>query len=111
MNNALNDRLVREAKSIVALAFRNGPIEDVHAGKMCPACHGQSAFSHMTDAEMKAIMKNAVDRVYALLCLKLENPAEYESQVEFGGSYTARWDDPAVPASRLTNYRTADDGL
>ena len=25
--------LVREAKAIVALAFRNGPIEDLHSGK------------------------------------------------------------------------------
>ena len=28
--------LAREAKAIFALAFRNGPIEDVHAGKVCP---------------------------------------------------------------------------
>jgi hypothetical protein len=25
--------MAREAKALVALAFRNGPIEDVHAGK------------------------------------------------------------------------------
>src|SRR5689334_17466824 len=34
--------LVREAKAIVALAFRNGPIEDVHSGKDCPTCHGKA---------------------------------------------------------------------
>jgi len=28
--------LAREAKTIFALAFRNGPIEDVHAGKVFP---------------------------------------------------------------------------
>jgi hypothetical protein len=27
--------LAREAKAIVVLAFRNGPIEDLHAGKPC----------------------------------------------------------------------------
>jgi hypothetical protein len=27
-------------KRFVALAFRNGPIENVHAGKACPTCHG-----------------------------------------------------------------------
>jgi hypothetical protein len=32
--------VAREAKAIVALAFRNGPIEDVHAGKACPTCFG-----------------------------------------------------------------------
>jgi len=31
----LDSELAAEAKSIVALAFRNGPIEDVHAGKEC----------------------------------------------------------------------------
>ena len=34
----LDPELAAEAKSIVALAFRNGPIEDVHAGKECTAC-------------------------------------------------------------------------
>lgn len=28
--------LTDEAKALVVLAFRNGPIEDVHAGKTCP---------------------------------------------------------------------------
>jgi hypothetical protein len=32
--------VAREAKALVALAFRNGPIEDIHAGKFCPTCHG-----------------------------------------------------------------------
>jgi hypothetical protein len=89
------DQLAREAKALVALAFRNGPIEDIHAGKLCPTCQGQSGFSHITDPEMKMIMKNAVDHVYALLCLKSENPAEYESRIIFGEQYTARWDEPS----------------
>ena len=32
----LDPKLATEAKGIVALAFRNGPIEDVHAGKEVP---------------------------------------------------------------------------
>ena len=32
----LDPELATEAKAIVALAFRNGPIEDVHAGKSVP---------------------------------------------------------------------------
>jgi len=62
--------IVREAKAIVALAFRNGPIELVHAGQPCPTCAGRPGFSRITDDEMKAIMQNAVDRVHALLALK-----------------------------------------
>ena len=57
----LDSKLAAEAKSLVALAFRNGPIEDVHAGKECPTCAGKSEYSHLTQAEMKNIMKQAVD--------------------------------------------------
>jgi hypothetical protein len=89
------EQLAREAKTIVALAFRNGPIEDVHAGRLCPVCEGQPEFSHITDPEMKLIMKTAVDRVYALLCLKSESPMAYESRISYGELYTARWDEPS----------------
>jgi hypothetical protein len=92
------DQLAREAKAIVALAFRNGPIETLHAGKLCPVCEGQPEFSHISDAEMKLIIKNAVDRVYALLYLKAENPVEYESRIRFGEQYTSMWDEPSPPA-------------
>ena len=58
-------QIVREAKAIVALAFRNGPIEQVHAGQPCPMCSGRPGFSRITDDEMNAIMQNAVDHVCA----------------------------------------------
>jgi hypothetical protein len=46
-------QLAREAKAIVAVAFRNGPIEDIHAGGPCPTCTGQAGYSRITDAESK----------------------------------------------------------
>ncbi len=49
---------------------------------------------------MKTIMKNAVDRVFALLMLKAENPEEYERQIQFGSRYTLRWDEPETPKRR-----------
>jgi hypothetical protein len=98
-NDSTNEQLVREAKAIVALAFRNGPIENVHAGKLCPTCAGQSGYSRISDAEMKIIMKNAVDHVYDLLWLKIYDPVKYASQIDFGNQYTTRWDDP-VPKDR-----------
>jgi hypothetical protein len=82
--------LVREARSIVALAFRNGPIENLHAGRRCPACDGKPGFSRISDAEMKAIMQNAVNRVYRLLCLKAADPDGYAREIAFGERYTAR---------------------
>ena len=92
--------IVREAKAIVALAFRNGPIELVHAGQPCPTCAGRPGFSRITHDEMKAILQNAVDRVYTLLALKTEDRAEYERQIRFGERYTAKWDDPKMPTRR-----------
>jgi hypothetical protein len=57
----------REAKAIVTLAVHNGPIEDVHAGKVCPVCCGSPGYSRLTEDEMKAIIKSAVNAVYKLL--------------------------------------------
>lgn len=91
----------REAKAIVALAFRNGPIEQIHAGRSCPTCAGRAGFSRITDDEMKAIMKNAVNHLYELLVLKHEDPVEYESKIQFGERYTARWDEPEMPRKQL----------
>lgn|GEM_PF-1440028 len=84
----------REAKAIVALAFRNGPIEDVHGGKPCPTCYGQPGYSRITDAEMKLIMKNAVNRVYALLRLKSGDPDGYAREIAYGERCAASWDEP-----------------
>jgi sugar (pentulose or hexulose) kinase len=91
---ALDPELAAEAKGIVALAFRNGPIEDVHAGKECPTCTGNSAYSHVTQGEMKNIMKQAVDTVYKLLWLKQNDPEKYAATLEFGNRYTRFWDEP-----------------
>jgi cation transport protein ChaC len=85
---------VREAKAIVVLAFRNGPIEELHAGKPCSACEGKSGYSRISDAEMKVVMKNAVNRVYKLLRLKADDPEGYERQIAYGERSTANWDDP-----------------
>ena len=94
-----NHELAREAKAIVALAFRNGPIETVHAGRLCPTCNGAPEFSRITQDEMKAIMKSAVDRMYSLLRLKESDPAGYARQIAFGARHTIQWDEPAEPGS------------
>jgi len=90
----LDPELAAEAKSIVALAFRNGPIENVHAGKECPTCAGKSEYSHISQAEMKNIMKPAVDTVYKLLWLKQNDPEKYDATIDLGSRYTHLWDEP-----------------
>ena len=67
MKMKLDPDLAMEAKSLVVLAFRNGPIEDLHAGKPCPVCSGRPEVSHISDDEMKVVMKSAVDAIYRLL--------------------------------------------
>jgi hypothetical protein len=61
MKMTLDADLVVEAKALVALAFRNGPIEDLHAGRPCTTCSGNREVSHISDEEMKAIMNSAVN--------------------------------------------------
>lgn len=79
---AIEPLLAKEAKSIVIHAFRNGPIEDIHAG------------SHITDDEMKLLNKTAVNRVYTLLWLKTHEPATYKTVVEMGFLFASGWDEP-----------------
>src|SRR5208337_86146 len=92
----LDSELAAEAKGIVALAFRNGPIEDVHAGKECSICAGKTEYSHITQDEMKNIMKKAVDTVYNLLWLKQNDPEKYAEKLEYGDRCTKLWDTPRL---------------
>ena len=58
-----------EANAIVAMAFRNGPIEDLHAGKLSDLLSNPD-LSRITDDEMKTLMINACEQVAKLLELK-----------------------------------------
>jgi hypothetical protein len=88
--------LAQEAKAIVLLAFRNGLLEELHAGKPCPTCHSNPEYSHITQAEMRQLMKQAVNRVYSLLWYKAANSKEYRDLVEGTRLLTATWDEPRV---------------
>ncbi len=70
-----------EANAIVAMAFRNGPLEDLHAGKHSELLNDPE-LSRITDAEMKALMLNACEVVARLLTLKQEDPAEYDRTIK-----------------------------
>lgn len=92
--SSVDPQLAKEAKSIVAYSFRNGPVEGVHAGIGCPKCAGKEKYSHITDGDMKRIMKNAVDKVYALLWLKEHDPEKYRVIVDVSAHYASEWDEP-----------------
>lgn len=92
----LDKELAKEARAVVVLAFRNGPIENIHGGKQCPTCGGKVGYSRITDDEMKAIMKNAVDYVYKFGLMKKTDPVRYEKLIEYGNEVARQWDDPAA---------------
>lgn len=88
--------LVREAKAIVALAVRVGPIDELHRGMACPACSGEEGYSRITHAEMKKIMKAAVSKVFKMLWLRDHEPESYQREIRRGEFFTTSWDDPEL---------------
>ena len=80
-----------EANAIVAFAFRNGPIENLHAGKHSDLLD-DSSLSRITDEEMKTLMLNACQKMEELLRLKESNPDEYYTFVaSYNIDYCRRW--------------------
>ncbi len=81
-----------EANAIVANAFRNGPIEDLHAGTSSELLSNPE-LSRITDDEMKMLMINACEQVTKLLKLKETNPEEYYRQMlSYNRTYCRQWE-------------------
>ena len=81
-----------EANALVAWAFRNGPLEDLHAGKSSPLVDDPT-LSRITDDEMKTLMLSACRQLAELLELKASNPADYERQIKsYGFRYCRKWE-------------------
>jgi hypothetical protein len=85
-----------ETKALVDLAFRNGPTEDLHAGKLCLTCGGRPEYSHVSDEQMKAIMKSAVNRLHSPLWQREHDAAAYAESLSLGMTYSTHWDDPEI---------------
>ena len=81
-----------EANALVAWAFRNGPLEDLHAGKHS-ALLDDPTLSRITDEEMQALMKSVCRQLATLLQLKETDPAEYERQIKsYNWRYCRAWE-------------------
>jgi hypothetical protein len=81
-----------EANTIVAYAFRNGPIETLHAGKHSELLTDRS-LSRITNEEMKSIMITACRKVEELLLLKETNPDEYHRRIRnYNLDYCKGWE-------------------
>src|SRR5438445_552809 len=98
------------AKSIGALCVRNTFLEDLHSGTSPSSKSGDYLdvkvvtpygeipwrdLSRITDAEMKRLMKEIVDKLYTFLC-RQEDPAFLEAFLGLGGRYSSRWDEPRM---------------
>ena len=101
------------AKAIAAFCFRNtNTIEDIHDGSAPVSLTGDfsdvfvvdavgnkipwNAASRISQDEMKAMMQDAVDRVYAVLS-NLDNKEFEESVLGHAAKFTTGWDDPSEP--------------
>lgn len=81
-----------EANAIVCWAFRNGFLEDLHAGKRSKVL-SRPGFSRITDEEMKKLMVECCAKVEKILLLKEKDREEYEKQLQFfHENYTKGWE-------------------
>ena len=83
--------LREEANAIVAHVFRNGYLEDLHAGIVEEKLLDPKN-SRITDDEMKKLMLECCEKMANLLRLREENPSEYKSFLSrTGRAYCKRW--------------------
>ena len=81
-----------EANALIAMAVRNGPLEDLHAGRYSAFLADQT-LSRLTDKEMKTLMLHASKKVTALLRMRDASPELYERYMkEYGKMYCRFWE-------------------
>ncbi|MCI0349820.1 MAG: hypothetical protein L0Z53_10380, partial [Acidobacteriales bacterium] len=80
-----------EANALTAYAFRNGPLEDLHAGKTSPLTDDPS-LSRITDAEIKNLMINASEHLAKMRALRDSDPEAYRRFLQsYGMRYCKSW--------------------
>lgn len=82
------------AKAMAVVAFRDGPLEDLHAGKACPTCAGKDGVSHISQAQMKRLMQYAVNWLYTMMMMQRQDPGKFLALVRYGAEIASEWDEP-----------------
>ena len=87
-----NDFTVRdEANALTAFAFRNGIIEELHAGKRSPLLD-QPEYSRITDDEMRRLMIEASQKLAEMLALMRTDRRKYISWLaHYHQMYCQKW--------------------
>jgi hypothetical protein len=81
-----------EANALIAMAVRNGPLENLHAGKYS-ALLEDDALSRVTDYEMRILMINATRMLAILLQMRDQSPDTYRDFVQsYGNMYCLSWE-------------------
>ncbi len=76
---------------VTLTAFRNGFIEELHAGQSSPLLE-QPGLSRITDAEMKKLMIEASEKLARMLALKRDDPDRYEAEIrDYHERYCWNW--------------------
>jgi hypothetical protein len=80
-----------EANALTAFAFRNGFIEELHAGKHSPLLE-EPGYSRITDSEMRRLMIEASAKLAQMLKLKESDPAKYDATIRaYRENYCRAW--------------------
>ncbi|MBF0185783.1 MAG: hypothetical protein HQM06_15550 [Magnetococcales bacterium] len=111
MNVSDDQRIAAQlAKMMAMLCVRNTRLEDLHAGHVPVSKTGDFSdvrvidaagneipwpeVSHLDDTEMKALMKQIVNRLYTFH-LKADDP-DFQRMVDRWNSVAGRWDEPEI---------------
>ncbi len=80
-----------EANAITCIAFRNGFLEDLHAGELSELLENEK-ISRITNPEMKKLMIECSAKLAHLLQLKETDPVRYWKEINwFHDNYTKCW--------------------
>ena len=80
-----------QANVMTLLAFRNSPLEDLHAGKYSPLLE-DPALSRITDAEMKTLMISASSKLAELLTQRDADPDAFAQLLAVNWRQVRNWE-------------------
>lgn len=82
----------QEANALTAIAFRNGYLEDLHAGVPTPLLDDPDNL-RITNTEMKRLMVESSRKLYEMLCKREDDPERYAAEIAYvHRRLTHRWD-------------------
>lgn len=98
------------AKTLTAMCVRNAEIENIHAGQSPVTKTGDysdvkiidadgneyswNEVSHITDQEMKPMMKGIVNRLYTFFMQG--DDTRFDKNMDYHKRFTRKWDEPKI---------------